>query len=416
MHTSFSHRARDQRSQKGSAMVLTLVTLSAMTMMATALVATTLAGADEGRTTKEELRARYVAEAGLSQSVAALRAGGTGAIGSTQAPVAYGLGRFWVDRTSPDVDTVRLTSTGLDDHGGARVELTLHREFDSLWRFGAFGDVSLHMDSNARVDSYNSTTGTYASQCVNGSGANMYAHDDGDVGSNGNIDMDANSQVWGDAASGPSGTTTVGVHAEVTGSTSPSPDTFDMPPIVVPALTSLGNKTINATVNLGPGNYRYDDLLINPNKILNVTGPATIVVTNLRLRSGAQFRVAASGGPVVVYVIDDLLINSNTLIASTDYAPHKLQFNLLSDNVIDPDVIVDLDVIDFDSNAKMYGTIYAPNAHVAIDSNFELFGAMIAHSIDLDSNSRIHYDESLVAAMGDSEIVWQRVCWRSLAY
>lgn len=416
MHTSISHRARDQRSQQGSAMVLTLVTLSAMTMMATALVATTLASADEGRTVKEELSARYVAEAGLSQSVAALRAGGTGVVGSTQAPVAYGLGQFWVERTNPDIDTVRLTATGLDDRGGARVELTLHREIDSLWRFGAFGDESLHMDSNARVDSYNSTTGTYASQAVNGSGTNMYANDEGDIGSNGNIDMDANSQVWGDAASGPSGTTTVGINAEVTGSTSPAPDTVDMPPIVLPALTSLGNLSVTGTVNLASGSYRYDDLVIQPNKTLNITGPATIVVSNLRVRAGGAFRVNGSGGPVVVYVIDDLLINNNSLIASLDYAPSQLQFNLLSDNIIDPDVIVDLDVIDFDSNAKMYGTIYAPNAHVAIDSNFELFGALIARSIDLDSNSRIHYDESLVETMEDSEVVWQRVCWRSLAY
>ena len=48
------------------------------------------------------------------------------------------------------------------------------------------------------------------------------------------------------------------------------------------------------------------------------------------------------------------------------------------------------------------GTIYAPNAAIDIDSNFELFGAIVARSLHLDSDSKIHYDESLATMSSSS--------------
>jgi hypothetical protein len=65
----------------------------------------------------------------------------------------------------------------------------------------------------------------------------------------------------------------------------------------------------------------------------------------------------------------------------------------------------------FNSNAKMYGTIFAPNAKVSIDSNFELFGAVIAREVSLSSNSMIHYDEQLLNA-GGQPTAYSSLCWR----
>jgi hypothetical protein len=113
-------------------------------------------------------------------------------------------------------------------------------------------------------------------------------------------------------------------------------------------------------------------------------------------------------------VYDDFVLSSNAQMYALDFNPDKVQVNLESDNVIDPDVTVELDVIDFDSNTKIFGTIYAPNAHIEVDSNLELFGAMMARSIDLDSNARVHYDENLARARSDGSVVWQQVAWRAL--
>ena len=51
-------------------------------------------------------------------------------------------------------------------------------------------------------------------------------------------------------------------------------------------------------------------------------------------------------------------------------------------------------------------------AFVEIESNFELFGALIARRLHLDSNSKIHFDESLLDEDEDSETELQAVLWR----
>ena len=70
------------------------------------------------------------------------------------------------------------------------------------------------------------------------------------------------------------------------------------------------------------------------------------------------------------------------------------------------------DEVDFESNAEFYGTLYAPYAIVEINSNFRLFGALVARSIHLDSNSRIHYDEALSGTGGTSGSgAFSTLCW-----
>jgi hypothetical protein len=39
---------------------------------------------------------------------------------------------------------------------------------------------------------------------------------------------------------------------------------------------------------------------------------------------------------------------------------------------------------------------------------------MMARSIDLDSNARVHYDENLARARSNGDVVWQQVAWRAL--
>ena len=51
-----------------------------------------------------------------------------------------------------------------------------------------------------------------------------------------------------------------------------------------------------------------------------------------------------------------------------------------------------------------------------INSNFELYGSLVARSVDLRSNSFIHFDESLnvMSATGQSD--WDVLSWRMLPY
>lgn len=409
-------RGKRLSNERGGALVVTAVSLTSLSVLSLSLLSVMMSSSNEQRAQREKLRAEYVCEAALNRAVVELNSGGDGAIGNANGPEAWGDSMFWVDAVGGGANLMTLTATALDDRAGARIELTLQRSIDSMWIYGAFGEDSLHLDSNARVDSYDSSLGTWAAQAVNGSGSDLHALTTGDVGSNGSVLMEQNSKVWGDAVCGPGQTTTVLGNAVCTGSTSPASTPMAMPPIVVPAIPSSGDLTVDGTLTIPSGNHAYGAFMAKTGAVTTVIGPATIVCENFSMRSGAQFIADTTNGPVKIYVNDDFVLSSNTSLRPQNYIPADLEVNLLSDNIVDPMVIVDLDTVDFNSNAKMHGTIYAPNAHIEIDSNFELFGALVAFRVDLDSNCRIHYDEQLAVSKGGTPGDYQAICWRTLPY
>jgi hypothetical protein len=348
-----------------------------------------------------------------------MSAGGDGNRGSEDQMMEFGDSDYWVESDdSLGNGLTELTSTGIDGKSGARIELVVRRRTSSFFRYGAFGDEWLEMDSQAMVDSYDSELSSYQDQAVNGSGSSAYANANGSSGSNGDITLSQNAKVYGDATPGTDGTTTAGGNTVVTGSTAPMPESVDFPPIDVPVIASRGNHTIaaNGSLNLPAGDYHYDAFKMGTGAELIVQGPATIVFRSWNLASNSDVIVHAENGPVSFYVLEDFVINSNVTIASTTFSPADVQFNLLSDNIIDPNDDIDLAEMDFDSNSVLYGTIYAPEASIDIDSNFQLFGAVIARRLHLDSNSRIHYDEALLRSSSSGRSDYEAIYWRELSY
>ncbi len=400
------------RRQRGSIMIFVAVLMSSMAMLSLALVMMVSSSTAEQRGSRGELNAIYVSEAGLAQAVCELNNGGDGNLGGGDQPVSYGGGSYWVQATDLGSNTFALRSTGRENSASAVVELIVRAENQSLFRWGAFGEEEMTMDSNAHVDSYDSSAGDYASQQINTNGNDRWANEDGDVGSNQNISLSSNSAVFGDATPGPDSTTTVTGNAHVSGTTLPMADTVDLPALVVPAIPNSGDYIVSSDTTLSSGSYNFSTFEVEGNEELTIIGPATIVVTNFFLNSNAEILVDGAEGPVEFFVLEDFVINSNTLLTSTTYTPADITVKLLSDNIIDPDTDIILAEVEFDSNAKMYGTIYAPDARVDIDSNFELFGAVVARQVHLDSNSYVHYDETLMNLVGGGAADYERLCWR----
>jgi type II secretory pathway pseudopilin PulG len=411
----FEFRNRGRR-QRGAALVMIVFAVVGLAALSAGLMYVGLGRAKEQRGEQEKMHAEYVCQAGLSQAMYQLQRGLSGNVATQNNPSAWGTSEFWVQEAHVTPTVIRLTSVGTDDTDGARQELTVRAIPNTIWEYGAFGREFLHMDSNARVDSYNSTLGTYASQAVNGSGSDQHALGNGDIGSNGDISLDQNAHVWGDAIAGPSHMTTILGNAIVDGGTTPATEQVQLPTINVPSYPSLGNWTVNANTTLAAGNYTYDNLRIGTGRTLTINGPANIVCTNMLLRSNSAIVVNATNGPVNFYVIDDFILEQNGTIHSTTYHPIDVRMYLLSDNVINPEVNVQLDQIDLDSNTSVYGTILAPNAQVIIDSNFQMFGALMSRSLNVTSNARFHFDEALINATAYEIPTYETICWRELPY
>lgn len=396
---------------------MAMVMVTSLGTLSLAILSTVGSSYRLNRQVRTESAARYVAEAGVAEAIYDLSQGGDGSLGGAKQRLDYGGGTYWVETQALGGSLLSLVSTGLDGTSAARIQVVLDLSAGSLFSWGAFGDEGLSMSSNTHIDSYDSGAGTYADQAVNGSGADTYANQNGNVGSNGSVTLDQNATVNGSAIPGPSGTTTVSDNAEVTGSTSPAPITSEMPMIEVPPTVSSGDLTINAnnTYTLPPGEHAFDAFKLKNGATLIVQGPATVVFQSALLRAGSEVQVDASGGPVQFYVIEDFLMNANTMFAAVSRIPADLDLFLLSDNVINPDAPVDLDDVDFESNSEFYGTIYAPNAHITINSNFELYGSLVARAVVLDSWARIHFDEALLESSQESEsFTFFKVFWTEL--
>jgi hypothetical protein len=414
---TFAIRCARRSERAGSTMVVVVLLLAAVAMLSLSFLTVLRASQKESQGSRESISALYACEAGLTRAVDDLARGGTGALGSEQAPQTFGNQQFWVEADALGDGRIALRSYGRDDRARMGVEMVVQPSAQGFFRWAAFGDEAMHMDSNARTDSYDSAAGAYDAQAVNGSGSNLYASTEGDVGSNANVTIDSNIGVYGDAHPGPGGTVSGSGLANITGNTTPMPEVIDLPDIVVPVIASSGNLSVGAPMTLASGDYHYDSLVVENTESLLVIGPATIVVGEFKLKSGADLVIDATSGPVEFFVLGDFILNSNTSIAATTEDPRAASFNLLSDNILDPgvDVIFAADVVEFDSNSRMFGTIYAPSAEIKIDSNFELFGSLVARRVGLHSNSRIHFDEQLAAASEAAGAVYETLCWRLIA-
>ncbi len=312
----------------------------------------------------------------------------------------------------PSNTLLRLDAVGTSGKAKATSELVLKSNADPRDIWAAFGIDYLNLSSQAKVDSYDSALGTYAAQNVHGSGSNSYALTNGNTGSDGNINMSQNSLVFGNAQAGPGYTTTVLGNAAVSGTTAPMLTSITWPPVTLPVNPVAGNTPFNNNAAVASGTHAYGATTLGNNAQLTVTGPATLVFDSLTLRTGSAILADTTNGPVKIYVANNLVMSSNTTIHANDYKPAGVEVNLLSDNIFDPNVQVALDTVTFSSNSTLYGTIYAPTAAVVIDSNFQLYGGVIARRVDLRSNSRVHYDQELAHVTAPGTALYSRVAWR----
>jgi len=405
--------------RRGTTMVMVAMLVGSMAVLSFALV-TVISSANRAlKGSRNDLNAIYVTEAAISDAIFNLANGGDGNLGSEDNPIQYGGSEYWVTATDMGAGLTSLVACGDDNGAVARVELIVrsNASANDLYKWAAFGRDSMTMDSNARTDSYDSSTGSYDDQEVNGSGSNSYANTDGDIGSNFDITIKQNTSVWGDVVPGPGGAFHKSGTATVSGSTTAASTPVVFTPLVIPTTASKGDWSLNGSETLVAGDYAFDDLTVGGS--LTILGPATIVVANLEIKASKEILIDATDGPVEIYVLEDFDMNSNTRISSIAGDPADVALYLESDNIIDPDIDVSLDPanIDFDSNSEIFGTIYAPNAHVEIDSNFRLYGSLVARSVHLDSNCRVHFDENLLnrVASKSSSSSYETLCWRILS-
>jgi len=288
-----------------------------------------------------------------------------------------------------------LTSVGRHGTESRGLEVVVAPQNLPPTTFAAFGANGVDMDSNALVDSYNSTLGSYSSQVVNQQGAQPYANANGDVGSNAGVHLDSNAILMGDGIPGPQSSVTLDGTAYVSGSTSPASQPVELPPIQLPPEALLPGQTFTAvggsSTTFAPGGYHFTSFDVESGASVVFQAPSTIVIDSFESGSNSGVTLDTTAGTIRVYFTGEVDIDSNSSVSNSTQDPARLLFYITTDNISNPNLEVEID-----SNNSLCAVVYAPNARLELDSNGHLFGTVIAKEVLIDSNFEIHYDENLV--------------------
>lgn len=402
------HIAADDR--RGSALFTAVIVTVLLGTLALLFMTVSTRQQQEGMASGRKLSSFYAAEAGLNVAWVELQNGGDGVVGSADAPDRLGGLSFWVESNDLGDGLVSLVATGSDGHHRSRVELVVEDSSSGIGDFGVFGERGVTLASNARIDSYDSSLGTYASQ-VSGD----HARGNGNVGTNEDIGVASNAKIWGYAQYGPDASDSISIGSTVTiaDGYGAADGEMTLESVVAPSFASSGALSLpRGTTTIGPGNLQYTSITTRSGSTLNVRGPCTLVITgSASIVSNSTWTFDASGGPIRVYALGNFDLRSNSTVTTTSQDPSQLSLFLTGTH---SDASDSSPAITFASNSQFYGTIHAPDLSVEISSNFEVFGSLKAQWVSLASNSRIHFDEHLATGALDATSGFEIRAWRKL--
>jgi hypothetical protein len=225
--------------------------------------------------------------------------------------------------------------------------------------YSLVGLSSMTMGSTAFTDSYNSSKGAYNAATANKNGS---------IASNGNIVLNNTAKVKGNAMYGMSGTITIATSAGVTGVAAPLITPATQPSVTMPtSYTDLGDVNMTSgTASLPGGTYLIHNLTLGGTANFTWTGPVTVYVEN-------SYNVT---GSAVINTYQNIPAN-RTLY----FLPTCTSATWNGTNVC-------------------VGTLYAPDTNFTISGSVEMFGRIVAKSINNTSSGGMHNDEALPAVGG----------------
>ena len=405
--------------RRGVALAMSLVVAIVLASLGASLLMRSLNEDLIGQRSAARQEAFYLAEAGVDRASINLR---TPTDTSDDIPpdatthVVLPSGYFTLETPQLiGVNTWKVTSHGYSGSEHRRIETIYLLTPQSIFQYAVFGDQGVRMNGNIHTDSYDSRLGPYNTNSQNGP-INHGQH--GDVGTNSTqgananetpaVDLIGNSyQIEGKILVGPGvADPTQVVDGENASHITGDPmvvsasATFPMPPVTVPAalqsscadLSLSGN---GASVSLPP-----------------TGGPlhnGTYCYHNVSLKGGATL---TSSGPVTIYVTGTLTATGNSTTIGSSGAPKHMLFLMKPDSQA---LLQNDEEGSLGGHTRFYGGIYGPQADIDVFGNAEVFGSIVAHSVQVQGSAQVHYDEGL-AELTTIQNIYQRqvISWQEL--
>lgn len=336
------------------------------------------------------------------------------------------VGTFAVNILNPGGSNPTIVSTGIVNGASATVQGASNSNLvravrvitgkASRFNYAIQAKADVNLGSNIRVDSFDSTLPGYSNyDAIKGWGTYTSAagkvRDNGDIATNDttppSVPLDSNGKVLGHVNTGPGGSVTVGSGAFVSSLTNQvggtiQPDRVshtmnaDLPAPTLPSnfssAANLGNITASKTIVGGmstPVDYTVSSVKMSNNQTLTfASGYTRLYITGNVLIDSNSSIALGTGAKVEIYVVGSVKLDSADKV---NYGGRAVDFQLFELGSSDITLV---------SNGKFTGVIYAPNSNFIIDSAMDITGAVVGNTFKIDSNTQVHYDESLRNAGG----------------
>jgi hypothetical protein len=241
----------------------------------------------------------------------------------------------------------------------------------------------LWVGNSNTVDSFDSGAGPYDPTTNSG------LH--GNIGANGDVDIDYNSTVDGNVQAGDALIKSSGVTVTGTQTSGLSPNPTD-PGVLFPTVTASGARP---TSGVTPASYvTWTGGLNVPTGATVTFSAGTYYLTNISMGDGAT--LATSGGTVTIYVTGPPITSTNKLAdlgRNVTMGAHPgTQLQLIAKG--DGSATDALTWVTGDG-FRLYGTLYGKNTDIYLGSGSQIYGSIIGRTVRARSGSKIHFDQAM---------------------
>lgn len=368
---------RNVSQPRGAALVIAMLVMVVLLLAGTTFL--TMSSTETQIALNDRLwtQASFLAEAAIQKAVAQLNADASYG-GETDTPLADGKFTIGITPTAGCTSTSArnvVATASLPTRGGT-VRVQIRTTVDRVsypFRWATFAtipngilnwdsvvsqdrtDKELWLADNSLVDSFDSHIGPYDEATKANTG--------GDIGANGDVTVDWDSQIngsikAGDAISEGSGVT-------VNGAKMPQAATQEFP-VITPDTTPSGDLWVSGgSQSLAAGTYHFLNMFF--------ANDTSLVLT---------------GAPVTIYVSGWVSLGSNVIIGS--HPGTNLRLITKSDGLATESA-----TFQAGDNLRFHGILYGKNTDVYLGASAQIYGSMIARTIYAGSFAKVHRDQAM---------------------
>jgi Tfp pilus assembly protein PilX len=367
------------RQPRGAALVIVMLVMAVLLMAGTAFLTISSTESQIALNEQGSAAAHVLAEAGIHKALAFYYANPSSTYAG-ESNTALGGGTFTISVTVPPVANCtpisarQIVAAGSVPIRGGTAQAQLQVTLDQVsypYGWGIFAvetnryGQELLIGHTSSVDSFDSGAGAYDPPPPSGNGTN--SGQSGNVGSNGDVQIDYNSTIGGNATAGATLTRQSGV--TVSGSATANAPTQSFPSVTPSQTGTTGLTVTSGTRTLPAGTYYYTNMTFSDYTVLSTSGgPVTIYVTNTSetvVSLGKNVTLGgAPGGQLTIITRSDL--------PSTSYVTFTAE-----------------------DNFQFYGSLYGTSTNITLGNNAKIYGSMLGRRVTTRSGAAVHFDQAM---------------------